>query len=677
MIGKAMMLSLPMRNMESRIHWTWSLGLALAVLSLAGGQPQESLNQPTNAAPALNQQAASAVAGSAPAAPDPALAEQAAEDAVVNAPAKPMSTAKPLPPSVRITAPVAEVLKLADSGVDEGVLQAYVTNSPSTFNLGAEEIIYLNDVGVPSTVVTAMIQRDQVLRELSGNAAPVPVAPAPAEPAASLPEPVPAPAPADMAPQPDYTGEDYAAAADSAYAPFYDSLAPYGSWADVEGYGPCWQPAVVVVNPGWQPYCNGGRWVYSDCGWYWLSDYSWGWAPFHYGRWFRHSRMGWCWQPGNTWGPSWVCWRYGGNYCGWAPLPPAAGYRAGIGLTFHGQRVSGSCAFGLGTHSFSFVEVSHFSDRHPHRYALPRQQAEQVYHQTAPSTTIVGNHNRVVNRGIPVSRVETATHTQIHRVGIREVNNPGAQGLRNERLEGNNRTLSVFRPQFPQPTGTEPAAGGRLRSDIRPGSSSATFAPTPASPRVVPVPSPRMPGRNPATQPNSSGGSVRRLDHSANQTFPPNSLIIRGNNQGSWGQSQSFSPATEVPQSRPTGQPQNTFSRPAATQRSQPLMTTETQSPWQARWSSPRGAESHIRTERPQQYAVPTYSAPAPVVRSAPAPVPAPQPVRSYSPPAASPAPRAPVAESRPAYSPPATYSAPAPSSSPAPSHSSSGRDRR
>jgi hypothetical protein len=80
-----------------------------------------------------------------------------------------MSTSKPLPPSVRPTAPVAELSKLADSGVEEGVMLAFVTNSTSTFNLGAEEIIYLNDIGVPSAVVTAMIQRDQTVRELPGN----------------------------------------------------------------------------------------------------------------------------------------------------------------------------------------------------------------------------------------------------------------------------------------------------------------------------------------------------------------------------------------------------------------------------------------------------------------------------------------------------------------------------
>src|SRR5436305_674962 len=37
---------------------------------------------------------------------------------------------------------------------------------------------------------------------------------------------------------------------------FYDSLAPYGSWVDVAGYGWCWQPTVSVVDVSWRPYSH-------------------------------------------------------------------------------------------------------------------------------------------------------------------------------------------------------------------------------------------------------------------------------------------------------------------------------------------------------------------------------------------------------------------------------------
>ena len=70
------------------------------------------------------------------------------------------------------------------------------------------------------------------------------------------------------------------------------------------------------------PYWTNGRWVFTDYGWTWESDWNWGWAPFHYGRWAMVQPRGWCWVPGTLWGPAWVAWRVGRTNVGWAPLPP-------------------------------------------------------------------------------------------------------------------------------------------------------------------------------------------------------------------------------------------------------------------------------------------------------------------------------------------------------------------
>jgi hypothetical protein len=654
--------------MKSRIYWSLSLGSALAVLAFSGGQPQEFLSQPTNNAPALPQNVAPDVAPQATNTTDPVSAEQPAEDDVVDAPVQPISSTKPLPSNVKLAGPAAEVMRLANSGLDEAVMLAFVTNSTSIFNLSAEEIIYLNDIGVSSAVVTAMIQHDQALKQLSANAAPAPAAPVP-----SPAQPEPAPPPEEMAPQPADTTEAYVPPADSTYTTFYDSLAPYGTWVDVAGYGPCWQPTVVVINRGWRPYCDGGRWLYTDCGWYWSSGYSWGWAPFHYGRWFRHRHMGWCWAPGNVWGPSWVSWRYSGNYCGWAPLPPAAGFSVGVGLTFHGNRVNSSFGFGLGVNSFSFVSVSQFSNPHLNRYAVPHSQATQIYRQTVPSTTIVGNQTRVINRGIPVSRVEGATHTQIRRIGIREVNTPTAQGVRGERFDSHSRTLSVFRPHFPPSAGTQPASGGRQqpgsggrsRSEMRNGSSGATLAPTPAltAPSAASVPPARTYGRTTITQPNSTSRFGRRAEGpvtgstptpasrtsdpapapatpsvlrgsdrsgqttagssatAINQATPRSSLTVIGKREASPWQAASrpSAPVTETPRSRPTAPPQDTPSRSVVNPTAQPIATPSASAPSQSRWTQ-RAAEPFARTERPRQFTAPSYSAPAQVPRTAPAP---------------------------------------------------------
>jgi hypothetical protein len=53
----------------------------------------------------------------------------------------------------------AEVVKLADSGANTTVLESYVNNSQSAYQLSADEIIYLHQHGVSDSVVTAMIER--------------------------------------------------------------------------------------------------------------------------------------------------------------------------------------------------------------------------------------------------------------------------------------------------------------------------------------------------------------------------------------------------------------------------------------------------------------------------------------------------------------------------------------
>jgi len=70
----------------------------------------------------------------------------------------PQSTPIPAPPS-RFSAWTKEVIKMAQAGVGEDVLLTYI-DSAGTFNLGADEIVYLRDLGVSSQVMVAMIQHD-------------------------------------------------------------------------------------------------------------------------------------------------------------------------------------------------------------------------------------------------------------------------------------------------------------------------------------------------------------------------------------------------------------------------------------------------------------------------------------------------------------------------------------
>jgi hypothetical protein len=261
--------------------------------------------------------------------------------------------------NLRITKPLSEVIRLAQSGVDEFVILTYITNSTTLFALGAEEIVYLNDLGVTSPVVTAMMHRDQSLKSAwaaVGQVAPQP--PTNQETVAAAPTyvnpPQVAPAPVQEA-QPVYVSNDY----------FYDTLSPYGTWVEVDGYGRVWRPTVAINTSGWQPYRDRGRWVHTDAGWYWMSDYSWGSVAFHYGRWFSHPRWGWCWWPDTQWAPSWVTWRYDNDNCGWAPLPPRSYFRPGVGFSYYDRHVGVDFDFGLSVGAFTFVPWNRFCDPVP------------------------------------------------------------------------------------------------------------------------------------------------------------------------------------------------------------------------------------------------------------------------------------------------------------------------
>jgi hypothetical protein len=76
---------------------------------------------------------------------------------------------------------VDEVERLTKAKVDEGVVLAYVINSAGTFNLTADQIVRLKNLGVSPQVVNAMIQHDQ---ELISGARPLTAASPPSLPTA-------------------------------------------------------------------------------------------------------------------------------------------------------------------------------------------------------------------------------------------------------------------------------------------------------------------------------------------------------------------------------------------------------------------------------------------------------------------------------------------------------------
>ncbi len=209
----------------------------------------------------------------------------------------------------------------------------------------------------------APAQLEQAQQPQPVEAPPQPDQPVP--PAASAPAPMPA------APSPE-----------ASYQAFYDALSPYGTWVQVPGYGFLWQPAATVQDPLWRPYTL-GHWVFTDEGWTWVSDEPFGWITYHYGRWMRTRTLGWVWTPGEQWAPAWVSWRYGGDFAGWAPLPPEASFDGGSGIQQWADQ-----QYNLGPSDYTWVPAAEFGDDSMADEEVPPDQAGTLYDDSNNITNI-------------------------------------------------------------------------------------------------------------------------------------------------------------------------------------------------------------------------------------------------------------------------------------------------
>src|SRR5579862_143838 len=301
--------------------------------------------------------------------------------------------AQSLPPGVE------DVIKLKQAGLSDDVILSQVKNSGATYNLTADQIIQLNKAGVSQEVIKALI---------SGNGS----AAAPATPP-TAPPPVPAPTAVvtPTTPPPPAAPAAMPAAPAVSLDAFRAQLSPYGNWFDVPGYGLCWQPTVAVDDPLWRPYLDSGHWSYTDDGWSWDSDYPWGNIAFHYGRWFRHDGR-WIWAPGYDWAPAWVSWRESDGYTGWAPLPPTAVYRAGLGLYFNGS-LALDVDFGLGPEDFTFVPYDHFWDRRLRPFFVPHDRVVFFFHHSWIMNGYRMDHGRFVIEGLGHDHVFAVKHHDV------------------------------------------------------------------------------------------------------------------------------------------------------------------------------------------------------------------------------------------------------------------------
>ena len=226
------------------------------------------------------------------------------------------------------------------------------------------------------------------------------------------------------------------AAAEVSINYFYDNLSPYGTWLDVADYGYCFQPNVAVNNSSWRPYSD-GYWAYTDVGWTWVSYEDFGWATYHYGRWANLADYGWVWVPGYEWGPAWVSWRTGGDYIGWAPLPPSREY------VYEGRPITGhvDVEFDIGPLYYNFVDIRYIGEPVLRERLVPPQQNINIVNRTVNVTNITYNNSTVYNYGPDLNRVNQFSTRPVQRLSIQRETNvtanvQGAKGNLN-RVSGN------------------------------------------------------------------------------------------------------------------------------------------------------------------------------------------------------------------------------------------------
>ena len=196
---------------------------------------------------------------------------------------------------------------------------------------------------------------------------------------------------------------------------FYDNLSG-GNWIDVEGYGYGWQPDVAANDQNWRPYAD-GYWAYTDDGWTWISYEDFGWATYHYGRWANLTDYGWVWFPGEDldWGPAWVSWRTGGDYVGWAPLPPR-----GPGVVYGGRPIGPQVdiEFDIGPQYYNFIPVRYVGEPVLRNYIVPPVQNVTYINNTVNITNITVRNNVVYNYGPNYEVLSAASARPIQRLNI-------------------------------------------------------------------------------------------------------------------------------------------------------------------------------------------------------------------------------------------------------------------
>ncbi|MGB0579583.1 MAG: DUF6600 domain-containing protein [Limisphaerales bacterium] len=543
--------------------------------------------------------------------------------------------------------------------MSESVLLAYVEDAPGPFSADAGQLVAIRDAGVPQVVIAAMLRHPSnrgvrvhqtplttiaetnfmTTNVVNTNALIVTQA---APVVLQQPVVVQQPTVVTDPPQP---------------VQYSEVLDPYGSWVEVPGYGLCWQPSVSIRDRSWRPYHSNGRWIHSDHGWYWLSNYSWGWVPFHYGRWVDNNRYGWVWIPGSDWGPAWVSWRYGRSHVGWAPLPPHADYRPYRGFRNRGSRVSVRFEWGLGYNDYTFCPIDRFYSVNPYPYYYGRTRNQFIYSQT----TVVNNFNQQAsanpsNNGVSVNEVQQASRTVVQKVRV--VNqNPGSRiPVRPNRVVQSGDSLAIYRQSIAPVPAQEMIAnttGGRSAAPVKTVNPRSNSNRSSSPSRSLTTTGSRSVTSRPSSSSRSNSSSSRTvirprepvksrtifveqvpvIRRPSSRPTPVSSSYTSTPSRSRSSSSRSSTPSTRVSTPAPTPARQ-----PVVIKTPEPVVSTPSTSSSRRTSSPSRSSSGRSVTRTPVRVFTPAPTpAPAPIRVSTPKPVvtrptPAPAPVRFTAP---------------------------------------------
>jgi len=180
----------------------------------------------------------------------------------------------------------------------------------------------------------------------------------------------------------------------------WSDLDANGTWYDVPGQEPVWQPQAAMDDADFDPYGN-GAWVwYPGTGYLWASGYAWGWTPYRCGTWGFYNGFGWGWAPGAA------CGGFGWGFLG-------GGFPVNIGLIPRGYR---PIHVPVGRPGRPVLPVRPTHPLRPASTAAPVQRGPRTIggvtaRPIAPVTSYVGGEGAAggsLRRDFPIDR---ATHT--------------------------------------------------------------------------------------------------------------------------------------------------------------------------------------------------------------------------------------------------------------------------